>query len=138
MKRQAPEVLRRISDAQESKRWHDNGQDRVLEILADHGAFEDLTHGLRTSSKVSETWSIDRTNISRASVRIIWDRTLTRDEIHVRTKLDTKMASDSKHYHIEAKLQAFLDEACIFETEFSDSISRNITQSSEQENQKGS
>ena len=117
----------------EEKRWVTENGLHSLIIRADHGEVEHLDHGLRTASQVHENWSIDQTDIAKASAEIVWERSMSREGFDVSTKIVSKMHSDSKAYHVTVGVQALDGEDCIFERVFNDSYARDITRD-EQEN----
>lgn len=99
-----------------------------LIIHADHGETEHLDHGLRTASDIRETWSINQSDISKASAEIVWNRSVARDGFAASTKIITKMHSDSDEYYVTLHIQAHEGARCIFEQEYRDAFSRKLTQ----------
>lgn len=113
----APAHLR-LSEPEESKRRYDADGLRHLEIIADHGATKDMSHGLVTESRVRELWSIDPSDIANAHAAIDWDRSLTRDGVNAATKVEMRMRSDATHWHLHATLEAFIDGKSIWQRAF--------------------
>lgn len=111
----------------ESKRVNTQGQQRQLIIHADHGEVENLEHGLRNSSEILETWSIDHDDIARADAEIIWNRSMKRNDFSASTKVTTKMAGDSTAFYVTVRVMAYEGETCIFEKEYTDRVSRDVT-----------
>lgn len=54
-----------------------------------------------------------------------WDRTFARDGWRVRTKGGMTMTSDATHFRIEARVQAFDGDTCLFERAWDEKIARD-------------
>ncbi|WP_371156003.1 CocE/NonD family hydrolase [Jannaschia sp. 2305UL9-9] len=109
---------RSLTEGREEKRRYDADGLRHLEIIADRGATEDLSHGLITANSVRELWSIDTGNAACAQARIEWTRSLTRDGVTASSKVVHVMRSDETHWHIDATLEAFVDDEPICQRAF--------------------
>jgi len=124
--RETTPVTKTTRTGQEDKRWViEDGQQKLI-IHADHGEVEHLGHGLRTASEVTEIWSIDQSDIARASSEIVWDRSLSRGDIAASTRVVTKMHSDSDAYFVTVHIRALEGVRCIFEREFTNSFRRDL------------
>ncbi|MFT4783786.1 MAG: putative CocE/NonD family hydrolase [Paracoccaceae bacterium] len=106
-------------------------QDRVvlnkvmsLRIDADHGEVENLAHGLRNASSLSETWSIAQDDPASASATLLWERSMARADWSVRTCCETRMTTDATSFHIQATLTAFEGDEIVLERHFNDSVPR--------------
>lgn len=104
---------------------HDNGRDRLV-IHGDDGEVENLEHGLRTSSTMTEVWSIDHDDVTSASAQIDWEHALIRDEISVSTSLETRMHCDKDAFYLSMRLRAHEGEHCVFERDFFDTVPRDV------------
>jgi putative CocE/NonD family hydrolase len=102
----------------------EDGKD-ILTIYGDHGETEMLEYGLRISSKMKEIWSIDHKDVIAAKANFEWERCWARDDLAVATKTTMTMHCDENAYYVSARLRAFENEACIFDREFNDRISRD-------------
>jgi putative CocE/NonD family hydrolase len=121
-----------VRQGREDKRWSDDDGRHTLVIYGDHGEVEHLKHGLRVSSEIRETWSIDQDDISRAQSEIVWRRAISRDDFAASSHIVTKMHSDSEAYHVTLEFKAYDGDECIFEREFREKFWRDLTRQSQQ------
>ena len=122
-----PTVLKTLSTGPEEKRTFVEDGKLKLVISADHGETEHSEHGLRTSSAIHETWSIDQSDIAKAQADIIWKRAVARDDFCASTEVVTKMRSDSERYYVTLTIRAFDAQTCIFERDYHESFWRDLT-----------
>ncbi len=118
---------------EEKRLIRENGQ-HVLDLYGDQGETQHLDHGLRTSSKRHEIWSIDETNVAHASAEIVWERSMAREDFSVSTIVTSKMHSDSENFHVKVGIQAVEDGQRIFEREINNSYRRDLTRRNHNKN----
>ncbi|EPX76832.1 CocE/NonD family hydrolase C-terminal non-catalytic domain-containing protein [Litoreibacter arenae] len=112
----------------------EDGQLKLV-IHADHGEVEHPDHSLRTSSEIRETWSINQSDISKASAHIVWNRSVARGDFFASTEIVTQMHSDSDTYFVSLNIRAHDAETCVFERQYQDSFRRDLTLKGEPTNQ---
>lgn len=121
-----------LREGREDKRWSDENGRHTLVIHGDHGEVEHLDHGLRVSSEITETWSIDKDDISHAQSDTVWTRAISRDDFAASSHIVTKMHSDSEAYHVTIDFKAYDGDECIFEKEFRERFWRDLTRQTQQ------
>jgi predicted acyl esterase len=97
----------------------------ILTIYGDHGEVEFLEHGLRVSSEMKETWTIEHDDITTAAASIDWKRQMIRGDLSISTTAAMTMHCDENAYYVSARLQAFEAETCVFDREFHEQIPRD-------------
>ena len=96
----------------------------TLTITDDFGEVRDLAHGLANGSIVNETWSIQPDDPLSAIMETRWTQTFSRDAWSVRTETTSRMWSDEKAFHLQARIEAHEGERLVFERDFRDSVPR--------------
>ena len=116
----------RLREGSEQKEWREDPETGqiVLEISGDHGRQKDLENGLITESAVSETWKIDRNDPASAQARIIWTRSLGRNDWEVSSRVTMTMRADAEQFFIEKRLEAFEGEEKVLDRTENDAIPR--------------
>jgi len=114
----APSHLRR--------REVDMGTGRVsLVIEDDFGQVRDADHGLVSGHVARESWSIHPDDPTSAEGRCHWTDVLEREGISLRTEAHCSMTSDSTHFHLAARMEAYENDTLIFERDLTESIERD-------------
>jgi putative CocE/NonD family hydrolase len=97
----------------------------VVKTSIDNGRLRDLEHGLETSSRSEERWSI-RPDAPRSAVgEIAWDSRIQRDDWRVRMACDTRLEADAERWIWRARLRAWEGETLAFERVWDGSIPRD-------------
>jgi putative CocE/NonD family hydrolase len=95
-------------------------------IVNDHGMNRDLEHGLLSGSRMKESWCIHPDDPTSASVSAQWEQTGGRDGQMWRTYVSTGMHSDKTDFFLTARVEAYENEALVFERDFKDKIPRDL------------
>ncbi len=118
------ETIRKSSNIRKVTR--DIGSDQsILEIVDDFGLVRDSAHGLEIGSVAREWWTIHPNDPLSAEGRTHWTEERNRGNWRTRTETFATMHSDADNFYIHAKLEAYENEALLFEKEFSEAISRD-------------
>lgn len=96
-----------------------------LRIVDDFGKERDCAHGLINGSIARETWSIHPDDPLSARGTCHWSDEIERENIRLRTETRCEMWSDAHNFYLSAKLEAFENDALIYEREITDQIPRN-------------
>lgn len=118
----AEPATRLIRSGVEAKTRSTDGDWHKITIKADHGEIENLDHGLRTRSALTENWEINTADSTQARARITWTRGLKRDEIDVSTHIETTLYRKTSGFYVSASLKAFDAQKCVFERKFRETI----------------
>ena len=102
-----------------------NGSE-TLEIIDDFGSVEDLDHGLVNGGVAREWWTIHPDDPLCANGQTHWTCENSRGDWSVRTETYAKMVSDAEYFHLTARLEAYENEALIFEKDISQKIKRDL------------
>ncbi|PYE82373.1 CocE/NonD family hydrolase [Pseudoroseicyclus aestuarii] len=123
----APELPQRAhGERQEDKRIETDvttGETRIT-ISGTVPPTEDLTHGLVTSSRMEEVWSIRKGDPASANVDMTWERSTGRGDWQTRTVTRTRLWADAEHFHIVQRLEAYEGKRMVFHRDFQDSVAR--------------
>lgn len=96
-----------------------------LHIVDDFGKVSDVKHGLINGSIAREHWQIHPNDPLSARGTCHWSDEIERDDIKLRTEASCEMWSDSDHFYLTAKIEAFENEHSIYKRDVSDKILRN-------------
>lgn len=96
-----------------------------LRIVDDFGKVRDLDHGMINGSIAREHWSIHPDDPLSAYGACHWSDEIERDSIRLRTETSCKMWSDAEYFHLSARLEAYENDALIYERDITDRIERN-------------
>ena len=96
-----------------------------LHIVDDFGKVSDVEHGLINGSIAREHWKIHPNDPLSARGTCHWSDEIERDDIKLRTEASCEMWSDSDHFYLTAKIEAFENERSIYKRDVSDKILRN-------------
>ena len=96
-----------------------------LHIVDDFGKVSDVEHGLINGSIAREHWQIHPNDPLSARGTCHWSDEIERDDIKLRTEASCEMWSDSDHFYLTAKIEAFENEHSIYKRDVSDKILRN-------------
>ena len=96
-----------------------------LHIVDDFGKVSDVEHGLINGSIAREHWKIHPNDPLSARGTCHWSDEIERDDIKLRTEASCEMWSDSDHFYLKAKIEAFENERSIYKRDVSDKILRN-------------
>ena len=102
-----------------------NGSE-TLEIIDDFGSVKDLDHGLVNGGVAREWWTIHPDDPLCANGQTHWTCENSRGDWSVRTETYAKMVSGAEYFHITARLEAYENEALIFEKDISQRIKRDL------------
>ncbi|WP_300062060.1 CocE/NonD family hydrolase [uncultured Roseobacter sp.] len=97
----------------------------TLRIEDDFGKRRDLDHGLISGSAARETWSIHPDDPLSARGHCHWTQEMERDTIRLRTETSCDMWADATHFHLTARLEAYENDALIYERDVTDSVPRD-------------
>ncbi|WP_299598920.1 CocE/NonD family hydrolase [uncultured Tateyamaria sp.] len=95
-----------------------------LIIEDDFGKVRDLDHGLVHGSIARERWDIHPDDPLSARGTCHWTDEIERDDIRLRTEAQCAMWSDTTHFHLNAKLDAFENDIRVYEREITDRVPR--------------
>lgn len=96
-----------------------------LIIQDDFGEYENLDHGGVAGSVARERWEIHPDDPLSARGSAHWTEVVQRDGVRLRTEAFCEMWSDSAHFHLKARLEAYEGEVCTFERDVSEQIPRD-------------
>jgi len=96
-----------------------------LHIEDDFGKIRDADHGLINGSIAREHWQIHPDDPLSAKGTCHWTDELERKDIKLRTEARCVMWSDSDHFYLNAKIEAFENDRRIYKRDVSDKIPRN-------------
>ena len=96
-----------------------------LHIVDDFGKVSDVEHGLINGSIAREHWQIHPNDPLSARGTCHWSDEVERDDIKLRTEARCEMWSDSNHFYLNAKIEAFENDRSIYARDVSDKIPRN-------------
>ncbi len=118
------EELRPEHHERETQIDHVTGQ-VCLRIRDDFGKIRDCQHGLVTGSIARERWEIHPDDPLSAVGTCHWTDELERDDLRLRTEAHCEMSCDATHFHLNATLTAYENDAEIFSKKISDRIRRD-------------
>lgn len=96
-----------------------------LRIKDDFGKVRDVEHGLINGSIAREHWQIHPDDPLSAKGTCHWTDEIERDDIKLRTEARCKMWSDREAFYLTAKIEAYQNDALIYERDLKDEIPRN-------------
>ncbi len=96
-----------------------------LVIEDDFGKVKDSDHGLINGSVARERWSIHPDDPLSARGTCHWTNELERGDIELRTETRCEMWSDTSHFHLTARLEAYENDVLVYERDISDQIARD-------------
>ncbi|MEO1680922.1 MAG: CocE/NonD family hydrolase [Pseudomonadota bacterium] len=97
----------------------------VMKVGIDGGEARDRAHGLITSTRSEERWTIHPDDPNSARSEIAWVTQMGRDAWQVRTACDTVLSADAAHWRWKARLRCWEDGALVFETAWDGSADRD-------------
>tara|TARA_R110002074_G_scaffold95768_2_gene208355 strand:- start:139 stop:2133 length:1995 start_codon:yes stop_codon:yes gene_type:complete len=97
----------------------------TLVIEDDFGRVRDADHGLISGSIARERWTIHPADPLSARGICHWTDDLQQGDIILRTETHSTMWSDGTDFHLTARLEAYEDDALIYERDVTDSIKRD-------------
>jgi hypothetical protein len=97
-----------------------------LEIIDDFGSHELPGHGLRTSERAHEIYSIMSGDPLSAKHEIHWSEELARGRWKVRTETHSQLTATREHWVIEGKIEAFEGRRKIFTKRLHEKIKRQL------------
>jgi putative CocE/NonD family hydrolase len=118
------EELRAANHVRRSETDHLTG-DVHLVIEDDFGKRRDTEHGLVAGLVARERWRIHPDDPLSAYGACRWSSELERGEIRLRTETRCEMWSDATHFHLGATLEAYENDALVYERSETDSIPRD-------------
>ncbi|MGB3245274.1 MAG: CocE/NonD family hydrolase [Sulfitobacter sp.] len=96
-----------------------------LVIQDDFGKVRDSDHGIISGSIARERWDIHPDDPLSARGTCHWSDEIERGEIRLRTETHSHMWSDATHFHLTARLEAYENDALIYERDVEDIIARH-------------
>ncbi|MCP5087113.1 MAG: CocE/NonD family hydrolase [Rhodobacteraceae bacterium] len=122
-----PRAERVLSECVESKRIvTDVAKGEIRhEILGDRGAIEDLTTGLVTGARVSETFSVRPADPGSARADFRWDRTLSRGDWSVSSAARVEMTAEAGTFAINMSLSANVGDSQVFDRSWKARVPRS-------------
>lgn len=96
-----------------------------LVIEDDFGKVRDSNHGLITGNVACERWDIHPDDPLSARGTCHWTDELERDGVRLRTEARCEMWSDSETFFLKAHMEAYENDALVFEKELEDEIKRD-------------
>jgi putative CocE/NonD family hydrolase len=98
----------------------------TLEVLNDEGTFRLDDIDLEVANQVTERYSYN--NEEYASLRgwVEWDRTMRRDDWHVRIITRTLLTSNATHFRVRATLDAYENDSRVFAKSWDKEIPRDL------------
>jgi uncharacterized protein len=96
-----------------------------IRIEDDFGKSKNLEHGLITGGVGRERHVITPDDPLSARSETHWTQELEREGWRVRTETFSAMWSDATHFHLTGRLEAYEDDALVFERDYSESIPRD-------------
>ena len=96
-----------------------------LHIVDDFGKVSDTEHGLINGSMAREHWQIHPNDPLSARGTCHWSDEIERADIKLRTEASCEMWSDSDHFYLTAKIEAFENGKNIYKRDVCDKISRD-------------
>ncbi|MEM6886883.1 MAG: CocE/NonD family hydrolase [Pseudomonadota bacterium] len=96
-----------------------------LVIEDDFGKRRDETHGLISGGIARERWDIHPDDPLSARGTCHWTEETERDDIRLRTETHSQMWSDATHFFLKARIEAYQNDALIYERDLEDRIARD-------------
>jgi putative CocE/NonD family hydrolase len=96
-----------------------------LVIEDDFGEARDADHGLSTGSVAREHWTIHPDDPLAARGETHWTQTLSRGGWSARTETFASMTSDAHSFRLKGRIEAYENDALIFERDFDRKIARD-------------
>jgi uncharacterized protein len=96
-----------------------------IRIVDDFGKSKDLENGLITGGVGREVHAITPGDPLSARSETHWTQELEREGWRVRTETFSAMWSDATHFHLTGRLEAYEDDALVFERDYAESIERD-------------
>ena len=118
------EELRPASNSRRSETDMASGMVSLI-IEDDFGKRRDLGHGLISGSVARERWDIHPDDPASARGATHWAEEMERGDIRLRTETFAEMWSDRSYFHLSARLEAYENDALVFEKKLSESIARD-------------
>jgi putative CocE/NonD family hydrolase len=119
------EELRPEFHKREQKEDPDTGA-ITLEIVDDFGLYREKNHGLVSGGVGRETHTIHPDDPLSAKMTTHWTEEMIRDDVHVRTETFSAMTSSKTHFHLTARIEAYLNDELVFERDFAEEIERDL------------
>jgi hypothetical protein len=105
---------------------HELGSNAVeMQVGDGAGTFRIDDWDLTVHNQGFETFRIENDDPTRVSGEVVWEHALSRDDWSIRTVTRTRLAADTTHFQIEARLQAFEGESLAHESNWSERIQRD-------------
>ncbi len=98
----------------------------TLEIVDDFGMYREASHGLVSGGVGRETHTIHPDDPLSAKMTTHWTEEMIRDDAHVRTETFSAMTSSRTHFHLTARIEAYLNDKLVFERDFAEEIERDL------------
>ncbi|MFK7879025.1 CocE/NonD family hydrolase [Roseobacter sp.] len=118
------ETLRARTSSRKRETDMATGVTRLI-ITDDFGKHWDADHGLISGSVAREEWSIHPEDPLSARGTCHWTDEMERDGIRLRTEARCQMWSDTTHFFLTARMEAYENDELVFERDHSDQIERD-------------
>lgn len=96
-----------------------------LVIEDDFGKRRNLDHGLVSGGIARERWDIHPDKPLSARGTCHWTEEIERDDLRLRTETHSEMWSDAGHFYLRARLEAYENDALVYERDIEDRIARD-------------
>ena len=118
------DTLRDPAHVRRSETDHTTGEVHLV-IEDDFGLIRDADHGLISGNIAREHWRIHPDDPLSAHGSCHWTDVLERDSVRLRTETRCEMWADADTFHLTARLQAFENDALIYERDVTEAIPRD-------------
>jgi uncharacterized lipoprotein len=88
--------------------------------------YREMNHGLVAGGAGRETHSIHPDDPLSAKMTTHWTEEMIRDDVHVRTETYSSMTSSRTHFHLTARIEAWLNDEMVFERDFTEDVERDL------------
>jgi predicted acyl esterase len=124
----APPAITRLREPDQDWRVvHDlAGDAHALEIGDGQGTFRIEASDLTIASDGTERYSFRDNNYASVTGETRWLKVMSRGDWHVRTVTSTRLTSDAKSFHLEARLEAYENERPVHERHWRRTIPRQL------------
>ncbi len=97
----------------------------LVKIGIDGGEMRDRNHGLITSSRSEERWTIRPDDPQTATGEIAWEKVMRRGSWRTRIACDTRLEADTTQWRWHARLRAWEGDTLVFEQAWENGTARN-------------
>jgi putative CocE/NonD family hydrolase len=98
----------------------------TLEVLNDEGTFRLDDIDLEVANQVTERYSYNNEDYASLRGWVEWDRTMRRNDWHVRIITRTLLTSNATHFRVRATLDAYENDSRVFAKSWDEEIPRDL------------